>query len=107
MKTALKLNLYRYLILSAVLLFSLFLLPNCAHNISIDKPAELIEFRTIEPGTTISINVEEIFFAESYDLIFSPNQDVHLDYDSQENTIRLTAAEGLSGITYIKFKKKK
>jgi len=107
MKADLKHNLYHYLILSAVLLFSLFLLPNCAHDISIDKPAELIEFRTIEPGVVILINVEEIFFAESYDLIFSPNQDIHLDYDSKENTIRLTAAEGFSGITYIEFKNNK
>ncbi len=104
MKADLKHNFYHDLMLSAVLLFSLFVLLNCAHDISIDKPAELIEFRTIEPGTTISINVEDIFFAVSYDLIFSPNQDVHLDYDVIENTIRLAAAEGFSGITYIEFK---
>jgi cyclomaltodextrinase len=80
---------------------------SCAPDFSPDIPAELIEFLTIEPAMTTRIAVDELFFANDYQLSFQPNENIEVKYNSDDQQLELTPVENFAGLTFIKFKNQK
>jgi len=98
-----KFNLLRTIGFSTLLLLGISGLRSCSITSETFQPAELIEFLTIEPETTTSVYVDDIFFAKSYKLKFSQNANINVDYKFKDNLILLTPADNFFGITYLKF----
>ncbi|MCK4641954.1 MAG: hypothetical protein KAU06_11490, partial [Candidatus Marinimicrobia bacterium] len=88
---------------STLLLLGISGLRSCSTSSETLKSAELIEFLTIEPGTTTSVYVDDIFYAKSYKLKFSQNANINVDYKLKDNLILFTPVDNFSGITYIEF----
>jgi cyclomaltodextrinase len=80
---------------------------SCAPDFSPDKPAELIEFLTIEPEATTRIAADVLFFANDYQLSFQPNENIEAKYNSDDQQLELTPVENFAGLTFIKFKNQK
>lgn len=98
-----KINIFITVGFSTLLLFGVSGLRSCSTSSESFKPAELIEFLTIELGTTTLVYTDDIFFAKSYKLKLSQNVNINVDYDLKDNQILLTPIGNFFGITYLEF----
>ncbi|MBU0712496.1 hypothetical protein KJ762_10225 [bacterium] len=91
------------LFLTAGLLLGL-LLFSCSSTRQSYQTKDLIEFLTIDPGQSTTLPVCDIFFAKSYNLKFKSNNNIALNYSSIANELKLTPADGFTGLSYIHFR---
>jgi glycosidase len=96
-----RLNLFQK---SIILSFSYIILQDCSLYQPSNRPPELIEFRTIESGNIDSVYIDELFFKENYNLEFSLNGNVKIDYDTINNILICKPSKNFQGLTFINFK---
>jgi glycosidase len=68
------------------------------------KPQELMPPLTIERGAPTEIPIDEIFFAETYNPNFEKNNEIDIEFDSKNKLVKLTPADGASGLNFISFR---
>ena len=90
-------------VLALILFLFSIALSRCSQN-KASGPPELIRFISIEVGKSDTLAVDEIFFAQKYDLQFEKNPFITLQYDRQKQHLILTPSETFSGLTFIRFK---
>ena len=74
----------------------------CAQNHS-NKIQDIIQPINLEEGVEKEIVISDLFYAENYDLTFSPNANVTTHYDEANNTLKMKAKEGFTGLDLLGF----
>ena len=74
----------------------------CAQNHS-NKIQDIIQPINLEEGVEKEIVISDLFYAENYDLAFSPNANVTIHYDKANNTLKMKAKEGFTGLDLLGF----
>jgi cyclomaltodextrinase len=84
--------------LSLLLLISF----SCSQNHS-NKIHDIIQPINLEEGVEKEIVISDLFYAEHYELAFSPNMNVAIEYDSIGNLLKMKANEGFTGLDVLEF----
>jgi len=85
-----------YLLLLLLISFS------CSQNHS-NKIHDIIQPINLEEGVEKEIVISDLFYAEHYELAFSPNMNVAIEYDSIGNLLKMKANEGFTGLDVLEF----
>jgi cyclomaltodextrinase len=74
----------------------------CAQNHS-NKIQDIIQPLNLEEGVEKEIVISDLFYAENYKLAFSPNTNVTVHYDRVNNTLKMKAKDGFTGLDLLEF----
>ncbi|MBN2281965.1 MAG: hypothetical protein JXQ65_15390 [Candidatus Marinimicrobia bacterium] len=66
-------------------------------------PPELLEFLKIEKNKVSTFQIQDLFFSQTYDLTFSPNENIKIVYDRPSGGLKLEPADGFFGLSLIEF----
>ena len=75
---------------------------SCSKNHT-QKIQDIIQPINLEEGVEKEIVISDIFYAPNYKLIFSPNPNVTVNYDSVYNILKIKANEGFTGLDLLEF----
>ena len=75
---------------------------SCSKNHT-QKIQDIIQPINLEEGIEKEIVISDIFYAPNYNLTFSPNPNVTVNYDSVNNIIKIKANEGFTGLDLLEF----
>jgi glycosidase len=87
------------------LLYLLLLLPlfiGCSNNHN-NKIYDIIQPINLEEGIKKEIVISDLFYAKSYHITFTPNENLTVEYDSLNNILRIKANPGFSGLDLLEF----
>jgi len=82
--------------------FLLLLFFSCSQNHS-QKIQDIIQPVNLEEGIEKEIVINDLFYAENYNLAFSPNPNVTVNYDSANNILKIKANDGFTGLDLLEF----
>jgi glycosidase len=74
---------------------------SCAQNQNVIT--DLIQPVTLQQETTTKLLLSDLFYADKYDLNFSPNENFNIQFNDTENTIEITLSKKFSGLNLISF----
>jgi glycosidase len=74
---------------------------SCAQNQNVIT--DLIQPVTLQQETTTKLLLSDLFYADKYDLNFSPNENFNIQFNDTENTIEITLSKKFSGLDLISF----
>jgi len=75
---------------------------SCSKNHT-QKIQDIIQPINLEEGIEKEIVISDIFYAPNYNLTFSPNPNVTVNYDSVNNILKIKANEGFTGLDLLEF----
>jgi hypothetical protein len=75
---------------------------SCSHNHS-NRINDIIQPINLEEGVEKEIVISDLFYAKHYNLIFSPNENLVVVYDSVNNSLKLKAKDGFKGLDVLEF----
>ena len=74
----------------------------CSKNHT-QKIQDIIQPINLEEGIEKEIVISDIFYAPKYNLTFSPNPNVLVNYDSVKNVLKIKANDGFTGLDLLEF----
>ena len=83
-----------------LLLISLFI--SCSHNHN-NKIHDIIQPINLEEGIEKEIVISDLFYAEHYNLTFTPNENLVVVHDTVNNILKLKAKDGFTGLDVLQF----
>ena len=87
-------------------LFNLLLLISlsisCSHNHN-NKIHDIIQPINLEEGIEKEIVISDLFYAEHYNLTFTPNENLIVVHDTVNNILKLKAKDGFTGLDVLQF----
>jgi len=83
-----------------LLLISLFI--SCSHNHN-NKIHDIIQPINLEEGIEKEIVISDLFYAEHYNLTFTPNENLDVVHDTVNNILKLKAKDGFTGLDVLQF----
>ena len=75
---------------------------SCSKNHT-QKIQDIIQPINLEEGIEKEIVISDIFYVPNYNLTFSPNPNVTVNYDSVNNILKIKANEGFTGLDLLEF----
>jgi cyclomaltodextrinase len=75
---------------------------SCSQNHS-NKIDDIIQPINLEEGIEKEIVISDLFYAPNYKLIFTPNDNFTVVYDTVTNVVKLKAKEGFTGLDVLSF----
>jgi glycosidase len=75
---------------------------SCSQNHS-NKIEDIIQPINLEEGIEKEIVISDLFYASNYKLIFTPNDNFTVVYDTVTNVVKLKAKEGFTGLDVLSF----
>ncbi|MCW8824317.1 MAG: hypothetical protein OQK63_09515, partial [Ignavibacteriaceae bacterium] len=82
--------------------FLLLLFFSCSQNHS-QKIQDIIQPVNLKEGIEEEIVISDLFYAENYNLAFSPNPNVTVNYDSANNILKIKVNDGFTGLDLLEF----
>lgn len=64
---------------------------------------ELIEFTKTEKNKATLLQMEDILFAENYDISFHQDENIDVSYNSSTNQLKLSPVKNYSGLSFLNF----
>ncbi len=89
----------KYLLTQSLLLF---ILLGCSNNHS-KKIYEIIQPINLEEGIEKEIVISDLFYANNYNLVFTPNENLIFEHDTLNNLLKLMAKKGFAGFDLLEF----
>ena len=74
----------------------------CSHNHN-KKIHDIIQPINLEEGIEKEIVISDLFYAENYNLSFTPNENLVVVHDSVNNILKLKAKDGFTGFDVLEF----
>lgn len=87
-------------IFNLLLIISLFI--GCSHNHN-KKIHDIIQPINLEEGIEKEIVISDLFYAEHYNLTFTPNENLMIVHDSVNHILKLKAKDNFAGLDVIEF----
>ena len=84
------------------LLFLVLILLSCSHNHS-NRINDIIQPINLEEGVEKEIVISDLFYAPTYKLTFSPNENLIIVHDTVNNILKLRAKDGFTGLDVLQF----
>ena len=93
---------FRNIIFLVMVMGLLIFSTSCGQNEDYKAP-QLIKLWKIEPERTSSLDLERILFSDQYDLSFSTNENLEVNYNSDSRDISVTPNDDFYGLTFLEF----
>jgi len=74
----------------------------CSQNHS-NRITDIIQPINLDEGIEKEIVISDLFYAPTYKLTFSPNENLIVFHDKENNIVRLSAKEGFTGLDVLEF----